>query len=101
MGRGIRRAGPENDRLRAENVLQESRITWYRNRLRFIAEQMRTWRARAEIAEGRLAASEQLVQRQLEQLMERDTRLARLARQLQDAGDDTVETPIPAELAAA
>ena len=103
MGRGKRRAGEDNVRLRAEIQLLEGRLAWYRGRLRALSTSNRTLRARAEIAEGRLAASEQLVQRQVEQLMERDTRIARLTKQLQATGEDTVEMPIPtaAELAAA
>lgn len=102
-GRGKRRAGEDNVRLRQENKLLEARLAWYRSRLRAVGGQSRTLRSRAEIAEGRLAAAELLIQRQVEQLMERDSRVARLTRQLQATGDDTVETPIPtaAQLAAA
>jgi hypothetical protein len=103
MGRGRRRAGPDNDRLRAENRLLEGRLAWYRGRLRTLSAQSRTLRARAEIAEGRLAKTEQLVQRQVAQLMDRDSRIAELERLVKTSADDTVEMPIPtaAQLAAA
>ena len=87
--KGKRRAGPDNDRLRHEAELREQRLSWYRGRLRVIGEQMRTWRARAEVAEvqlaaveGRLRAADQLIQRQVSQLMERDSAIDRLQRQL-------------------
>lgn len=103
IGRGRRRAGPDNDRLRVENRLLEGRLAWYRGRLRSLSAQFRTLRARAEIAEGRLAQAEQLVQRQTGQLMERDSEIERLRRQLKTAVDDTVEMPAltPKQLAAA
>ena len=103
MGRGKRRAGPDNVRLRAENQLLEGRLAWYQDRLRVINGSHRTLRRRAEIAEARLAAADQLIRRQTAQLMERDSLIDELQRQLKA---DTVRTqPIPvvtaAELAAA
>ena len=102
-GKGRRRAGEDNMRLRKEAELREGRLAWYRNRLRVIGHQMRTWRARAEIAEGRLAAADQLIQRQVKQLMERDAEIDRLQRQLKADAVRTQEIPIvtAAELAAA
>lgn len=103
MGRGKRRAGPDNIRLRAENELLEGRLAWYRHRLRVINGLHRTLRRRAEIAEARLIAADQLIQRQTRQLMDRDAWIDELQRQLKA---DTVRTqPIPvitaADLAAA
>lgn len=95
IGRGRRRAGPDNDRLRVENRLLERRLAWYRGRLRSLSAQLRTLRARAEVAEGRLAQAEQLVQRQVAQLMARDSEIERLHRQLKTTADDTVEMPVP------
>lgn len=101
--KGKRRAGPDNDRLRHELKLTEGRVTWYRGRLRVVSEQYRTMRARAEIAEGRLQQSEQLLERQVSQLQAKDSRIAELERLTQAAGEDTVQMPIPAapELAGA
>lgn len=94
MGRGKRRAGPDNVRLREQLKLREADILWYRGRLLEAARKTRAWRARAEVAEGRLLAKEQQLQRQVRQLMERDTELVKLRRQLKAASDSTVEMPV-------
>jgi hypothetical protein len=88
-GNGKRRAGPDNDRLRAENTLLEGRLAWYRGRLRVISAQNRTLRARAEIADGHLAAAVQKHRTELKRVADE---LAELKRRT----DDTVEVPIPA-----
>jgi len=100
-GTGRRRAGEDNVRLRAEAELRERQIAWHRSRLRELGQGLRTWRARAQIAEGRLDAADELIQRQVEQLMERDSRIDRLQRQLKSDAVRTQEIPVvtAAELA--
>jgi|tagenome__1003787_1003787.scaffolds.fasta_scaffold20630824_2 hypothetical protein len=93
-GTGKRRAGEDNVRLRHEAALRENRLAWYRSRLRDVGGQMRTWRARAEIAEGRLGAADQLIGRQVLQLMERDAEIDRLQRQLKADTVRTQEIPV-------
>lgn len=93
--KGKHRAGPDNGRLRQELKFAERRITWYRGRLRVVSAQTRALRARAEIAEGRLLASEQLVYRQVVELQAHQSRIAELQRLIEASGEDTVETPIP------
>ncbi|KAB1146764.1 hypothetical protein F7R91_14385 [Streptomyces luteolifulvus] len=99
--RGKHRAGPDNARLRQLRREDRQYIRYCHERFAELGQRVRYWRARAEVAEGRLQAKEQQLQRQTEQLMARDTELETLRRQLKAASDDTVETPIPAELAAA
>ncbi len=68
-----------------------------------VTARCRALTAQAEIADGQRLLAEQLVERQVMQLMERDSLIEQLRRQLKAASDDTVEVPIPtaAELAAA
>jgi len=101
IGHGRHRAATDNVRLREARRGDREYIGWCHERFRELGRQVRALRCRAEVAEGRLAKAEQLVQRQVAQLMERDSELEHLRRQLKAASDDTVETPIPAALAAA
>ncbi|WP_394436182.1 hypothetical protein [Streptomyces sp. SGAir0957] len=57
-GHGKRRAGEHNAILQQENAGLRRRVTWYRNRLHETVAQLRTQRARADIAEGLLAAAQ-------------------------------------------
>lgn len=93
MSRGKHRAGPDNARLRQENKLLEGRVAWYRRRLREVTGTCRTLRARAEIAEGLLEASEQLVARQVGQMQAKDARIQQLRQELEAATADTVKMP--------
>lgn len=102
-GTGRRRAGADNVRLRQKVANLTDDLAWYRSRLMAVTARCRALQAQAEIADGRLVLAEQLIQRQVAQLMERDSRIAELERLAKAASDDTVETPIPtaAHLAAA
>jgi chromosome segregation ATPase len=100
-GRRKHSAVADNARLREARRSDREYIRWCHERFAELGRQVRAWRARAEIAEGRLAQCEQLVERQTAQLMERDSRIAELERLAKTVGDDTVETPRPAALAAA
>lgn len=93
---GRRRAGEDNVRLRARLQVLSDDLAWYRARLRAVTARYRAARARAEIADGQRVLAEQLIQRQVQQLMARDSEIEHLRRQLKAASDDTVETPIPA-----
>lgn len=96
------RAADDNAKLRQTRREDREYIGWCHERFAELGQKVRFHKARADIAEGRLQASEQLVQRQVQQLMERDSRIAALERLAKSATDDTVEMPIPAaELAAA
>ena len=102
-GKGRRRAGEDNIRLRQQLANTTDDLTWCRGRLIAVTARCRAFRAQAEIADGQRVLAEQLVQRQVLQLMERDSEIEELRRQLKAASDDTVEVPIPtpADLAAA
>ncbi|NUP18345.1 MAG: hypothetical protein HOZ81_20130 [Streptomyces sp.] len=81
-GTGRRRAGEDNVRLRKELADTRDDNAWYKRRLRDVAARCRAARARAEIAEGQLLLAQQLIHRQTAQLMERDSAIDRLQRQL-------------------
>ncbi|MFJ9633707.1 hypothetical protein ACIRU8_39045 [Streptomyces sp. NPDC101175] len=102
-GTGRRRAGEDNIRLRQRIHTLGEDLAWYRLRLRDITARCRAATAQKEIAEGLLLQAEQLVQRQVAQLMERDTEIERLNRQLKADVVRTQPIPIvdPAVLAAA
>lgn len=102
-GRGRRRAGEDNIRLRRKLACLTDDLAWYRRRLMTVTARCRALTAQAEIADGQRLLAEQLVERQVMQLMERDSLIEQLRGQLKAASDDTVEVPIPtaAELAAA
>jgi hypothetical protein len=93
---GRRRAGEDNVRLRARVQVLGDDLAWYRTRLREVTARYRAARARAEIADGQRVLAEQLIQRQVQQLMARDSEIEELRRQLKAASEDTVETPLPA-----
>jgi chromosome segregation ATPase len=98
---GRRRAGEDNVRLRQQLANLRDDLAWYRARLREVtaryrAARYRAARARAEIADGQRILAEQLIQRQVQQLMVRDSEIEELRRQLKAASEDTVETPLPA-----
>ena len=93
---GRRRAGEDNVRLRARVQILSDDLAWYRARLRNVTARYRAASARAEIADGQRVLAEQLIQRQVQQLMARDSEIEHLRRQLKAASDDTVETPLPA-----
>lgn len=103
IGRGRHSAVADNKRLRERSREDRQYIRHCHERFAELGRQLRSWRARAEIAEGRLLAKEQQLQRLTAQLIARDTENERMRRQLKAASDDTVEVPIPtaAELAAA
>lgn len=96
MGRGKRRAGPDNTRLREELKLRDADITWYRARLLDVTRTNRTLRARAELADGQRVKAEQVLARQTATLQAKNAEIAALQRQLYAAADDTVEMPVPA-----
>ncbi|MFF8100090.1 hypothetical protein ACF07S_09995 [Streptomyces sp. NPDC016640] len=102
-GKGKRRAGEDNIRLRQRLTDAHDDLAWYRRRLMAVTARCRALQAQADIADGQRVMAEQLVARQTAQLMERDSRIAELERLAKVATDDTVETPIPtaAQLAAA
>ena len=93
---GRRRAGEDNIRLRARLQALTDDLAWYRCRLREVTARYRAARAQAEIADGQRVLAEQLIHRQVQQLMTRDSEIEELRRQLKAASEDTVETPIPA-----
>ncbi|MFJ7895968.1 hypothetical protein [Streptomyces anthocyanicus] len=102
-GNGKRRAGADNQVLRRRLADAADDVAWHRARLRAVTARCRALTAQAEIADGQRVLAEQLIQRQVQQLMERDSRIAELERLVKVATDDTVEIPIPAavQLAAA
>lgn len=102
-GKGKRRAGEDNIRLRKELASAREDGAWYKRRLRDVTARCRALQAQAEITDGRLVLAEQLIQRQVQQLMERDAEIDRLHRQLNADVVRTQEIPVvtPAELAAA
>ncbi|RSS11362.1 hypothetical protein [Streptomyces sp. WAC08401] len=102
-GNGKRRAGADNQVLRRRLADAADDIAWHRARLRTVTARCRALAAQAEIADGQRVLAEQLIQRQVIQLMERDERIAELERLVKAASDDTVEVPVPAaaQLAAA
>jgi hypothetical protein len=102
-GKGKRRAGEDNIRLRQRVANLGDDLDWYQRRLRAVTARCRALQAQADIADGQRVMAEQLIQRQVAQLMERDSRIAELERLAKVATDDTVEVPIPtaAQLAAA
>ncbi|MET9149988.1 hypothetical protein ABZX82_01715 [Streptomyces griseoflavus] len=93
-GKGRRRAGEDNIRLRLKLANLTDDLAWYRRRLRDVTARSRALQAQAEIADGQRVLAEQLIARQTAQLMERDSRIAELERLVKVAGDDTVEVPI-------
>lgn len=93
-GSGRRRAGEDNIRLRQRIRVLGDDLAWYRRRLMTVTAQCRAFKAQAEIADGQRVLAEQLIQRQVIQLMERDAENEQLRRQLKAASDDTVEVPI-------
>lgn len=101
MGRGKRRAGPDNSRLRELRREDRQYIRWCHERFAELGRQVRSWKARAEVAEGRLQAKEQQLQVLVGQLMERDSLIDQLQRQLKADAVRTQEIPIvtDAELA--
>ncbi|MER5875531.1 hypothetical protein ABT119_06320 [Streptomyces sp. NPDC001910] len=94
-GTGSRRAGAGNAQLRRNRAADREYIDWCHERFRELGAEKRALAARAEIAEGRLQEGEQLVQRQVGQLMERDSRIAELERRLRLDGETTVEVALP------
>ena len=102
-GTGRRRAGEDNVRLRREIETVRADLAWYQRRLKAATARCRALAAQAEIADGQRVLAEQLVQRQVMQLMERDAEIERLHRQLKADAVRTQEIPIvtAAELAAA
>ena len=94
---GRHSAVADNTRLRQARREDRQYINWCHERFADLGRQVRSWKARAEVAEGRLLAADQLVQRQVDQLMERDSLIEQLRRQVKAASDDTVEVPIVAE----
>lgn len=103
MGRGQHRAGPDNRRLRELRREDRQYIRWCHERFAELGRQVRSWKVRAEVAEGRLQAKEQQLQVLVGQLMERDSQVDQLQRQLKADAVRTQEIPIvtEAELAAA
>ncbi|MFF4346749.1 hypothetical protein [Streptomyces sp. NPDC001530] len=95
IGRGKHRAAADNKRLRQLRREDRQYIRHCHERFAELGCKVRYWRARAEVAEGRLQAKEQQLQQHVEQLMARDSELVKLRGQLKAASDDTVETPIP------
>lgn len=102
-GTGRRRAGEDNVRLRKELAATRDDNAWYKSRLRAVTAKYRASRAQAEIAQGELLRAEQLIQRQTEQLMQRDSQIDALQRQLKADTVRTQEIPVitKAELSAA
>ncbi|MDQ0758763.1 hypothetical protein [Streptomyces canus] len=100
-GTGRRRAGVDNLRLRQEIGTVRADLTWYQRRLKAVTARCRALAAQVEIADGQLVLAEQLVQRQVMQLMERDAEIERLHRQLKADAVRTQEIPViaAAELA--
>lgn len=102
-GKGKRRAGEDNIRLRLKLASLSDDLDWYRRRLKAVTARCRALQAQAEIADGERVKAEQLVARQTAQLMERDSRIVELERLAKTASDDTVEMPVltPKQLTAA
>lgn len=102
-GTGRRRASEDNVRLRKELADARDDSAWYKRRLMDVTARCRALKAQAEIADGQRVLAEQLIQRQVQQLMERDTEIDRLQRQLKADAVRTQEIPVvkPAEMAAA
>jgi hypothetical protein len=98
-----RRAGEDNVRLRKELADARDDTAWHRRRLMAVTARCRALQARFEITDGQLLLAEQLIQRQTAQLMERDSEIDRLQRQLKADAVRTQEIPVAtvAELAAA
>ncbi|MFJ5644117.1 hypothetical protein [Streptomyces sp. NPDC093223] len=96
-GTGRRRAGEDNIRLRQRIANLTDDLAWYRRRLCDVTARCRAATAQKEIAEGLLLQTEQLVQRQVEQLMERDSEIDRLQRQLKADVVRTQPIPVAAE----
>ncbi|OQQ13043.1 hypothetical protein B0675_40205 [Streptomyces sp. M41(2017)] len=94
-GVGSRRAGAGNAELRRNRAADREYISWCHERFRDLGARTRVLRARAEIAEGRLQQSEQLINRQAAQLQARDAQIAELEKQLKFDSEETVETPRP------
>jgi chromosome segregation ATPase len=102
-GTGRRRAGEDNVRLRRQVTNLRDDLAWYRRRLKDVTAKCRAYKAQAEIAQGELLLAEQLIQRQTEQLMQRDSQIDQLQRQLKADAVRTQEIPVvtEAELSAA
>lgn len=96
-GKGRRRAGEDNIRLRQRISCLTDDLAWYRRRLMDVTARCRAFKAQAEIADGERLRAEQRGQRLVMQLMERDAENEQLRRQLKAASDDTVEVPIATE----
>jgi len=92
---GKHRAGPDNKRLRQLRREDRQYIRWCHERFAELGRQVRSFKARAEVAEGRLQAKEQQLQWHVDQLMARDIEVVELRRRLKAASDDTVEVPVP------
>lgn len=97
-GTGRRRAGEDNVRLRLKLASAKDDLDWYRIRLRAVTARCRALQAQTEIVDGQRVLAEQLIQRQVGQLMALDSENQELRRQLKAASDDTVEVPVPAEI---
>lgn len=102
-GTGRRRAGEDNLRLRKELADTRDDAAWYKRRLREVTARCRAATAQAEIKDGELLLAQQLIQRQTAQLMERDSLIDQLQRQLKADVVRTHEMPVvnEAELTAA
>lgn len=94
-GTGSRRAGAGNAELRRNRAADREYIDWCHERFRELGAEKRALTARADIAEGRLQESEQLVHRQAAQLMARESRISELEQRLKTDGETTVEIALP------
>lgn len=102
-GRGRRRAGEDNIRLRKDLADAREDAAWYKRRLIAVTARCRALAAQAEIADGQRVLAEQLMQQQVQLLIERDTLIDQLQRQLKADVVRTQEIPVvtDAELTAA
>lgn len=96
-GNGRRRAGADNKVLRLKLANLTDDLAWYRRRLMTTTACCRALKAQAEIADGQRVLAEQLIQRQVQQLMERDSEIERLQRQLKADAVRTQEIPVVTE----
>lgn len=102
-GTGRRRAGEDNVRLRQRIANLTEDIAWHRRRLMAVTARCRALTAQAAISDCQRVLAEQLIARQTAQLMERDSLIDELQRQLKADTVRTQEIPVvtAAELAAA
>lgn len=102
-GTGRRRAGEDNARLRQRVTDLTDDITWHRRRLMAVTARCRALTAQMAISDGQRVLAEQLIHRQVQQLIERDALIDQLQRQLKADAVRTQEIPVvkPAEMAAA